>query len=86
MIFDNLLDNTETDLIQHFAESNAFIDNALSTNDTNRVLVHCQQGISRSGAFCTAFMVAHRNMKVDEAIKLGRSKRMTFYPNKYFVE
>jgi len=31
-------------------------------------------------------MIAHHGMNVKDTIRLGRTKRVTFYPNKYFVE
>ena len=57
LIFDDISDNSAQKILKYFKKSNEFILNALSENATNRVLVHCAAGISRSGAFCCAFMI-----------------------------
>ena len=57
MVIDDIQDNTQQNVINYFQQTNVFIKQALAENTTNRVLVHCAAGISRSGAFCAAYMI-----------------------------
>ena len=56
----------------------------MAENETNKVLVHCAAGISRSGAFCCAYMIEEGKMTLKEALEYGRERRNTFYPNNNF--
>lgn len=59
---------------------------ALKENATNKVLVHCAAGISRSGAFCAAYMIGVDGMTFDEALAQGQAKKggNGFHPNSHF--
>ena len=37
----------------------------------NKVLVHCAAGVSRSGAFCVAYMIKSEGMVMLDALALG---------------
>lgn len=65
MVLGDVQDNTAQTVINYFPQTNAFIKQALSENDTNRVLVHCAAGISRSGAFCAAYMIGEGGLTFD---------------------
>ena len=73
-------------MINYFTESNAFIKQALEQSETNRVLVHCAAGVSRSGAFCAAYMIGEGKLTFAQAMELGQSKRkgLGFHPNTNF--
>ncbi|CAA7266110.1 unnamed protein product [Cyclocybe aegerita] len=49
------------------------------------VLVHCQQGVSRSAAIVIAYLIAHQAMSYDTALTLVRRKRACVRPNSGFV-
>ena len=68
----------------YFDQANEFIRQALIENKTNKVLVHCGAGMSRSGAVCCAYMIEDGNMTFDAAYALGQSNRRSFYPNENF--
>ncbi|OCB87383.1 phosphatases II [Sanghuangporus baumii] len=50
----------------------------------NNVLVHCQQGISRSAAIVVAYLMREKGMGYDEALQAVRSKRLCVKPNAGF--
>ena len=54
--FGDIQDNDSQDLTSKLQEGVDFIDSALA-NPNHKVLVHCAAGISRSGAFCVAYMI-----------------------------
>ena len=58
---------------------------ALEENETNRVLVHCNRGISRSASFVCAYMIAEAKMDLEEALTYGQLNRDSFQPNKNFL-
>ena len=72
--------------MQYFPQSNEFIKKALAENETNRVLVHCAAGRSRSGAFCCAYMIQEGGMTLKEALAYGQERREKFLPNLNFQQ
>ena len=78
LIFDEISDNGAQQILQYFERSNEFIRNALAENETNKVLVHCAAGISRSGAFCCAYMIQEGKMTLKAALEYGKARRTNF--------
>ena len=68
LLLTDIKDNDEQDILQYFEQSNDFIQNAITENDTNKILVHCAAGASRSGAFCCAYLIVECGMTFDQAI------------------
>ena len=52
-------DKLHENIYKYFNESFEFIDNALK-DDKNRVLVHCNMGVSRSPSFIIAYLLQKR--------------------------
>ena len=80
-----MFDDSEQDILPHFTEANLFIKQALTENETNRVLVHCTRGISRAASFVTAYMIAEAEFSLEEALTYGELNREHFAPNKNFL-
>ncbi|KAJ3428392.1 dual specificity protein phosphatase [Anaeramoeba flamelloides] len=70
-------------IIQDFVNIYEFITEALSLD--TRVLVHCTEGISRSGAAMVSFIMKRKSMSVEEAVKFVQQKRKKTNPNKSFL-
>lgn len=51
----NLEDDTYTDIAQHFEMTNSFIQSCKTKGE--KVLVHCQMGVSRSSAIVLAYLM-----------------------------
>ena len=85
LVFDKIFDDSEQDILPHFTESNLFIKQALEENEANRVLVHCNRGISRAASFVSAYMIAEAGFSLDEALTYGQLNREHFSPNKNFL-
>ena len=66
--FDEIQDDSAQQLLSYFSKSNKFIHDALAENESNKVLVHCAAGISRSSSFCCAYMISHGKMKLNDAL------------------
>lgn len=81
-------DNPYEDLLMSLDGICAWIDNALSlANDQGTgVLVHCLQGVSRSGAVIIAYLMRTRSISYEAAFDLARKSRAAIIPNSGFAD
>ncbi|KAJ2914655.1 hypothetical protein MD484_g5766, partial [Candolleomyces efflorescens] len=79
-----LADRSDANILIYFEETNKFIMDALAENETNKVLVHCQQGISRSATIVCAYVIATMQLDALEAIEYVQAKRSIVCPNSGF--
>jgi protein-tyrosine phosphatase len=79
----NALDNSNTDLLEHFNKCNEFIDAALY--DGGKVLIHCQYGRSRSATMTIAYIIKTFGMHTNNCLNLLKNKRNIIKPNDNFV-
>ena len=75
----NIADKEAQDLELYFEECNEFIKNS------DRVLVHCVSGVSRSPAIVLGYLIGERNMSLEEAFELVKKKRAGINPNCNFM-
>ncbi|KAG6852377.1 hypothetical protein C0991_012607 [Blastosporella zonata] len=78
-----ILDQSTVDLKPHLEAACNYIDRALRSG--RNVLVHCQQGISRSPAIVIAYLIRNHGMSYDSAFTLLKRKRACVKPNSGFV-
>ncbi|GLB45286.1 putative dual specificity phosphatase, catalytic domain [Lyophyllum shimeji] len=78
-----ILDQSTVDLKPHLEAACNYIDRALRSG--KNVLVHCQQGISRSPAIVIAYLIRNHGMSYDNAAALVKRKRACVKPNSGFV-
>ena len=81
-----LFDNDTQNIIEHFEKAFDFIDDALEGKDNN-VLVHCNQGVSRSASFIIGYLLRkgiYRNY--EDAYEHVRKCRPIISPNENFVK
>lgn len=75
----SLADSPEVDISQIFSETFDFIDACLTSNQ--KIVVHCQAGISRSASVVIAYVMRKQKMTFDTAYKVVKSKRSIINPN-----
>ncbi len=75
-----IADTKTQDLYFYFDECCDFI------KASERVLVHCVAGISRSSTFVLAFLMKERGLRFVEALEYVKSKRAKCAPNESFIE
>ena len=82
-----LLDIPEQSLTDgHLDEALAFIHQALhQDNNNNKVLVHCNAGVSRSATVIIAYLM-QQAMTYDQALAVVRQNRPTAQPNRGFAQ
>merc|ERR1712038_190559 len=74
-------DNSEQDLYSKFK----FICDFLKEHENERVLVHCQAGISRSATACLAYLMKEKNMSLDSSFVELKKRREIVCPNFSFL-
>lgn len=75
-----LSDKPESDLLLMLKDACEFIRTSLLRQNGD-VLVHCQQGISRSSAVIIAYIMRDMNLDFDTALKFVRNRRSKIKPN-----
>lgn len=80
-----IFDFETQNISQYFSESFEFIENALKQDEQNRVLVHCNAGISRSASFVIAYLLQKRVFKrYKDAYNHLKKARPVIEPNRGF--
>ncbi|EAU80942.1 hypothetical protein CC1G_03118 [Coprinopsis cinerea okayama7 len=80
----SILDHDAEDLRPHLESACNHIDKALRGG--KNVLVHCQQGVSRSASIVIAYLIRNHGMTFDNAHSLLKRKRPCVKPNPGFVK
>ncbi|WP_275270607.1 dual specificity protein phosphatase family protein [Limnobacter sp. P1] len=76
-------DNPDESLLAHFQTVCEFINQA--HQNQGKVIVHCEQGISRSAALIAAHLIDHGNMNVKQALLAVYSAKPAAKVNPWFV-
>ncbi|KAG0696934.1 protein-tyrosine phosphatase-like protein [Suillus ampliporus] len=79
----DILDKPSADLRPHLEGACQYIANALKNG--GNVLVHCQQGVSRSPAIVIAYLIHDLGMSYEQAYALVKRCRPCINPNPGFV-
>ncbi|OAX34111.1 phosphatases II [Rhizopogon vinicolor AM-OR11-026] len=79
----DILDKPSADLRPHLEGACQYIAHALQTG--GNVLVHCQQGVSRSPAIVIAYLIHDLGMSYEQAYALVKRRRPCINPNPGFV-
>ncbi|CAF3082827.1 unnamed protein product [Rotaria sp. Silwood2] len=75
----NLYDELRADIKKHFDESNDFLHNCKQKNE--KVLVHCQMGISRSSSVVLAYLMKYHHDSLLKAYDYLLERRRIAAPN-----
>lgn len=78
-----ILDQPNTELLPHLEAACAYMDRALKSG--RNVLVHCQQGVSRSPSIVIAYLIRNYGMSFDNALSLLKRQRACVKPNSGFI-
>jgi len=78
------MDYIESSILPHINPCVDFIHKGLE--DNQKVLVHCQQGVSRSSSIIIAYLIKKKGMSFREAYLLTKSKRKIIKPNPTFFK
>lgn len=81
--FIECLDLPETNIEAMLTETSTYIEKALLNQE--KVLVHCNAGVSRSSTVIIGYLILHKKMSFDDAFKLVKSKRECIRPNDGFM-
>lgn len=76
-------DNATENLRPHFEKAWQFFDRA-HTRDDGNILVHCQQGVSRSVSMVMCYLMKYYKIPYDEGLAMARECRGQANPNEGF--
>ena len=83
-------DDDSYDLYKHFSSTNFWIRNSLTGDPQNRVLVHCEMGVSRSVTIICAYLLRYYGgqyeFKTEAVLSYVRSKHERAMPNSGFLK
>lgn len=77
-------DHPGENLLKHFANTNSFLDSALTGGGV--ILVHCAMGVSRSATVVCAYLMYKHKFSPQEALERLRSVRPLCTPNDRFMD
>lgn len=77
-------DDPNENIACYFHDTNHFIAGNLA--EGRNVLIHCQQGVSRSATIMIAFLVSFLGMMVDDVMDIVRQRAPWISPNSGFME
>ncbi|KZC09747.1 PREDICTED: dual specificity protein phosphatase 12 [Dufourea novaeangliae] len=83
VMYIQVTDLPREDLLTHFGDSYEFINHALETS--NRILVHCYFGISRSATLVIAYLMKKYGKSFFNAFEVVKEKRHCVEPNAGFL-
>ncbi|KAI9464422.1 protein-tyrosine phosphatase-like protein [Lactarius psammicola] len=81
----SISDYEDEDILTHLPTTTSFIRGALAESPSNRIMVHCAMGISRSATVVIAYLIATTQMTPREALAAVRAKRAIVRPNRGFM-
>jgi dual specificity MAP kinase phosphatase len=79
-------DRNDQPIEEYFNQAFDFIENALTESASNRVLVHCAQGVSRSASIVIMYLMRHYSVQFDDAYKFTKACREIVSPNQGFLD
>lgn len=77
-------DDFKSDIIKYSEDLINFI--VEGTKGSNRILVHCMEGVSRSPTVICLYLMKVKNMTMEEALSYIQSKRSIIKPNNAFLD
>jgi len=82
----SILDEPDKNIHEFFREAYEFINDALTEDSNNKVLIHCAMGKSRSATITIMFLMKKFSWSYEKAFAFVKRKREIISPNEGFVE
>jgi len=82
-----IADEMDTKICDYFDEALCFIHNIIGNNNSsNRILVHCEAGISRSATIVIAYLMKYHHKSLKSAYNFVKQCKSNVGPNKNFFK
>jgi len=82
----SILDEPDKNIHQFFSQAYDFINEALSEDSDNKVLIHCAMGKSRSATITIMYLMKKFSWGYEKAFEFVKRKREIIEPNEGFIE
>lgn len=69
---------------QNLLSSFAIFDKIIELHQKENIFIHCQHGVSRTGAFAVYYLIKHKNIRYDDALRMAINIRDCINPNPGF--
>lgn len=79
-------DHPKENIEKYFDECFDFIKSALDADYSNKILIHCWAGVSRSATITLYTMIKLYHIKLTEAMEMVRRQRWWIQPNEGFIQ
>ncbi|KAG4305334.1 hypothetical protein PORY_001504 [Pneumocystis oryctolagi] len=86
VLFLDVLDKEQQNIIQYFPKSIEFIQKCFNTNPESKVLIFCQAGISRSTTIAAAYLMQTLKISKEKTIELIKKTHPHAQPNPGFID
>jgi dual specificity MAP kinase phosphatase len=74
-------DEIDTKITNYLNQALDFIHNSLSSNNSNKILIHCEAGISRSSTIVIAYLIKYKNKSLNDAYQYVKQCKKNIAPN-----
>jgi len=81
-----IADEMHTKISDYFDQALHFIESSISKNSSNRILVHCEAGISRSATIVIAYLMQFHNKSLKTAYEFVKQCKKNVAPNISFFQ
>ncbi len=81
-----IADEMDVNISDHFDEALRFISESIDNNHSNRILVHCEAGISRSSTIVIAYLMQYHHQSLKNAYEYVKQRKNNIDPNLNFFK
>jgi protein-tyrosine phosphatase len=81
-----IADEMDVNISDHFDEALRFISDSIDNDHSNRILVHCEAGISRSSTIVIAYLMQYHHQSLKNAYEYVKQRKNNINPNLNFFK
>lgn len=79
-------DDMNVNITDYFDQALAFIHSSIGNSCSNRILIHCEAGISRSATIVIAYLMQYHHQSLKDAYEFVKQRKNNIDPNMNFMQ